>query len=122
VSHRSRVCAVLFDVGSSSYEASARFWSAALGRDLKFDPEERYAALRGELDYLVQNADPGREGMHIDIETDDVEAEVARLEKLGARKRSKVKDWWVMEAPGGHPFCVVPVQSKTWPTGAIEWD
>ncbi len=48
--------------------------------------------------------------VHIDIETDDVEAEVTRLEKLGARKREKVKGWWVMVAPGDHPFCVVPVQ------------
>ncbi len=122
MTHKSRVCAVLFDVDSSSYEAAARFWSGALGRELHFDPTEKYTALRGELDYFVQSADPGREGVHIDIETDDVEAEVARLEKLGATKRENIKGWWVMISPGGHPFCVVPVQSKTWPEGAIEWD
>ena len=122
MTHQSRVCAILFDVGSDSYESACQFWAGALGRELKFDPTERYTALRGELDYLVQNTEPGREGMHIDIETNDVEAEVARLERLGARKREKVKDWWVMVSPGGLPFRVVPVQSDTWPKGATEWE
>ncbi len=89
---------------------------------MNFKPNERYTKLLGELDYLIQNIEPGREGVHIDIETDDVEAEVERLEKLGARRREKVKGWWVMIAPGGHPFCVVPVQSETWPKGVVEWD
>jgi hypothetical protein len=122
MSHRSRVCAVIIDVDSSSYEAAAHFWSGALGRDLNFDPKERYTAFRGEFDYFVQTVEPGREGVHIDIETDDVEAEAARLEKLGARRRNRVKSWWVMIAPDGQTFCVVPVQSQTWPQGAVEWD
>ncbi len=122
MTHQSRVCAVLFDVHSSSYETAARFWADALGRNLNFDPNDKYTTLQGEVDYMIQNADSGREGMHIDIETDDVEAEIARLEHLGAQKRNKVKDWWVMIAPGGSPFCVVPVQSKTWPQGASVWD
>ena len=50
---------------------------------MNFDPNEKYTALQGDMDYLIQNADSGREGMHVDIETDDVQAEVARLEQLG---------------------------------------
>ena len=122
MSHRSRVCAIFFDAESSLYEASARFWSGALGRSLEFNPDEKYTTLEGELEFIIQNANPGHEGMHIDIETDDVEAEVARLGKLGARKKYKIKYWWVMEAPGGHAFCVVPVYRKTWPEGVTEWD
>ena len=122
MSHRSRMCAVLFDVDAESFPGVTEFWAAALQRETKLDSDGRYAGLPGEVDVLVQRANPGREGMHIDIETDDVEAEVARLEKLGAVKREFVKDWWVMIAPGGQPFCVVPVQSKTWPKGAVEWD
>ena len=121
MSHRSRVCAVLFDTRSSCYEATARFWSGALGRDLEFDPNERYTLLSGELDYFIQSVESAEEGVHIDFETDNVEAEVNRLEALGARKKYEIKDWWVMEDPGGHAFCVVPVQSKTWPQGAMEW-
>ena len=40
--------------------------------------------------------------MHLDIEADDIDAEAARLEKLGAKKIAFVKRWWVMEAPSGH--------------------
>lgn len=122
MTHKSRVCAVVFDVDSSSYEDAAKFWACALGRQLKFDSSKRYTGLPGDLACLIQNANPGSEGVHIDIETDDVEAEVARLERLGAKKREKVKGWWVMVSPGDHPFCVVPVQSKQWPSGAVEWD
>jgi len=121
MSHRSRVCAVVFDTSTSSYESTARFWSRALGRTLTFDPNERYTSLSGELDYFIQNVEPTDEGVHIDFETDDVEAEINRLEGLGAQRKYKVKDWWVMEDPGGHAFCVVPVQSNTWPQGATEW-
>ena len=47
--------------------------------------------------------------VHLDIKTDDLDAEVERLEHLGARRVQKVKHWWVMEAPSGHRFCVIPL-------------
>jgi hypothetical protein len=120
--HRSRVCAILVDTAAQSHEGVSRFWSAALGRELKYSAEERYASLKGDhLDCFVQRVEPGHEGMHFDIETDNVEAEVARLEKLGAKRVKFVKRWWVMQDPAGHRFCVVPVQSSHWPEGAVEW-
>jgi hypothetical protein len=122
MSHRSRICAVLIDTDAPSHETVARFWSAALGRKLEYSPQERYATLPGpHLDCMVQRVEAGREGVHFDVETDDVDAEVARLEKLGAKRVQQVKKWWVMEDPGGHRFCVVPAQSKHWPEGAVEW-
>ena len=121
MTHRSRLCAVLFDVQAQEFELVTNFWSAALKRDIERESDGRYATLKGEIDVLVQSADPGREGMHIDIETDNVDAEVARLEKLGARRREQVKDWWVMVAPDGRPFCIVPMQSDSWPAGTVEW-
>jgi len=121
MAHRSRLCCVLFDVGSEAYEATASFWSGALGRTLNFNPDDDYTEFPGELDFMVQRVVPGREGLHIDIETDDLEAEVARLKQLGAKVRGKVKRWYVLEDPAGNPFCVVRVQSKTWPQGATEW-
>ena len=78
--------------------------------------------MKGELEVILQHAKSGHQGMHIDIETDDVEAEVARLEALGAHKKYKIKDWWVLEAPGGHAFCVVPAYTDVWPTGATPWE
>ena len=59
--------------------------------------------------------------VHLDIETDDLDAEAARLEGLGAKKIGFVKRWWVMEAPTGQRFCVVRMKhpelgapAKTW--------
>ena len=122
MTHRSRICAVLIDTGAQSHETVARFWAAALGRKLNYSAQERYAALPGaQLDCMVQRVEPGREGVHFDIETDDVDAEVGRLESLGARRVQQVKKWWVMEDPAGHRFCIVPVQSKHWPEGVVEW-
>ena len=60
--------------------------------------------------------------VHLDIETDDIDAEVARLEKLGAKKVAKIKKWVVLEAPTGHRFCVVPVDSKDFATKAHTWN
>jgi hypothetical protein len=48
--------------------------------------------------------------VHIDIETDDIPAEVARLEKLGAKVVDRLERWVVMQAPTGQRFCVVRVQ------------
>ncbi len=46
-------------------------------------------------------------GFIIDCQTDDIEAEVARLEELGARRIADFRRWVVMEAPTGQQFCVV---------------
>jgi hypothetical protein len=55
--------------------------------------------------------------VHLDIESTDVEAEVARLEALGARRVAQIHTWWVMEAPTGQRFCVV---RKSSPPAALE--
>ena len=52
----------------------------------------------------------------------DIDAEVERLEALGAKRVRAVKTWWVMEAPTGHRFCVVRPQSPDFPTGANRWE
>ena len=60
--------------------------------------------------------------VHLDIEADDIDAEVGRLERLGARRLDRVHTWVVMEAPTGQRFCVVRVQRDGFPEGAIEWE
>jgi hypothetical protein len=60
--------------------------------------------------------------VHLDIESDDVEAEVARLEKLGARRVQKTNTWWVMEAPTGQRFCVVRAKAPDFGRQANRWD
>ena len=61
--------------------------------------------------------------MHLDIESDDVEAEVRRLEDLGATRVEKIDTWWVMRDPAGLLFCVVRVQQpEEFEANATEWD
>ena len=59
--------------------------------------------------------------LHLDIVTDDVEAEVRRLENLGARRVQRIRDWWVLEAPTGQRFCVVPLRGGEFPHPPNVW-
>jgi hypothetical protein len=88
------------------------------------DPEdEKYRMLDTGPDGIhieVQSVDhPSR--VHLDIETDDIEAEVQRLEALGAKRINQVRSWWVMEAPTGHRFCVVRPQHEGFGETARKW-
>lgn len=59
--------------------------------------------------------------VHLDIETDDIQAKVARLEKLGATVFRKLGRWTVMQAPSGQRFCVVRVQRSGFAENANRW-
>ncbi len=59
--------------------------------------------------------------VHLDIETDDIEAEVGRLALLGAKRVSQIESWWVMEAPTGQRFCVVRRTDPHFDERATEW-
>ena len=127
--HKSRLGALVIDCQAedrAKFAAGAEFWSQALGYEAQTsaDPEdENYVKLKtpaSEVSILLQKVDhPSR--VHLDIETDDVEAEVQRLERLGATRVAQVKRWWVMEAPSGQRFCVVPPQRADFADGANEW-
>lgn len=124
--HKSRLAALVIDCGTDDLEGDSNFWGRAFGcKVLSSDkPEDRnYRQLdmpESEPHVLLQKVDhPSR--VHLDIETDDVEAEARRLEGLGARRIEKVRDWWVMEAPSGHRFCVVPPQRANFEEQANQW-
>jgi hypothetical protein len=126
--HRSRPCAVIIDCPVERIEQSVQFWSEALGRPslAKENPDEPYTGLEtpdgSTIDIFVQAIGSQESRLHFDIETDDLEAEVSRLEKLGAQRVQLIQNYlWTMEAPSGHIFCVVPVQSKHWPAETTEW-
>jgi predicted enzyme related to lactoylglutathione lyase len=125
--HHSRLCAVLIDCKTSDVDEAARFWAAALGR--RVDPDHAHS--RGnyrmletppdELIVKIQRVDH-ESRVHIDIETDDIPAEVARLEQLGATVATRMERWVVMQAPTGQRFCVVRVQRPGFPKNANRWD
>jgi len=124
--HKSRLGVVVIDCEAGNYERDIAFWGKALGCGLKRSskPENKmYVRLEtppDQVHVLLQEVDhPSR--AHLDIETDDIEAEVQRLEKLGATRVAQIKRWWVMEAPSGHRFCVVRPQRADFDRNANEW-
>jgi predicted enzyme related to lactoylglutathione lyase len=125
--HHSRLCALLIDCRTEDVDAAAEFWAAALGRAQ--DPHHpgtrgNYRMLETPPDEpLVQIQRVEHDSrVHIDIETDDIPAEVGRLEKLGASVVKRLERWVVMQAPTGQRFCVVRVQRPGFPKNATRWD
>ncbi|HEY2341194.1 MAG TPA: VOC family protein [Steroidobacteraceae bacterium] len=125
--HKSRLGALVLDCQTEAVDEAAQFWSRALGwravplataDDSKY---RRLEAPEGEIEVLVQAVShPSR--AHVDIEADDIEAEVVRLEALGARRVAQVKRWWVMKAPTGQRFCVVRPQRPDFAAKANTWN
>src|SRR5689334_14678016 len=126
MAHRSRINGILIDCKVDDVEQAANFWAEALGRPVNPDhPGTRgdYVMLQdrpGEISDQVQRVDH-ESRVHIDIETDDIPAEVARLEKLGATVDKQLERWVVMRAPSGQRFCVVRVQREGFENDANSW-
>ena len=125
--HHSRLCAVLIDCKTEDVDAAAEFWAAALGRPV----DSKHPATRGNYRMLETPPDEPiveiqkvehESRVHIDIETDDIPAEVKRLGKLGAAVVAELPRWTVMQAPSGQRFCVVRVQRPGFPKNANRWD
>ena len=124
--HRSRINGILIDCNVEDIGAAARFWAEALGRPV--DPDHpgtrgNYVMLEnrpGQISVQIQRVDH-ESRVHLDIESDDIDAEADRLEKLGAKKVAFVKRWWVMEAPSGQRFCVVRVQRDGFDEDSNSW-
>jgi predicted enzyme related to lactoylglutathione lyase len=116
--HRSRLCHFVIDV--SNLDQGVAFWSAALDATEESLPENSRPVYRGlrlpdsEIRILLQKTSDqkiSKERMHLDLETDDVDAEVKRLEALGATRwdhqEERGFDFWVMRDPWGNEFCVL---------------
>src|SRR5690606_3738032 len=127
MTHRSRLSSFVLDCETDDLAPHVEFWSRALGKrvdTLDEDGDGKYARLKTADDepvlLLQKVTHPSR--IHLDIETDDVEAEVMRLEELGARRVQQVHTWVVMEAPSGHRFCVVRQQREPFGPHLNRWD
>jgi predicted enzyme related to lactoylglutathione lyase len=118
VTHRSRLCQFVIDV--DDLDRAVEFWSAALDATEEPISEQSrhvYRRLRlpdADIRVLLQQTNDekvSKERMHIDLETDDVEAEADRLEALGATRwdhqQERGFDFWVMRDPWGNEFCVL---------------
>jgi predicted enzyme related to lactoylglutathione lyase len=122
--HRIRVATVVID--AADLQQAAAFWSAALDITvLTGDPaQDQYVSLGqavGGLRLLLQRV-PERGGdknaVHLDLETDNPQAEVARLTAIGAsRERPLGHGAWVLQDPAGNRFCVIYPETPDWPQG-----
>ncbi|WP_317930260.1 VOC family protein [Halioxenophilus sp. WMMB6] len=126
--HKSKLAGFIIDCETDDLNTAASFWGQALGMAIEPFPGaegEKYVRLCDPNDALhieVQKVNhPSR--VHLDIETDDIEAEVKRLQALGATEVARVDSWCVMQAPTGQKFCVVKqeggrfaVEANCWPT------
>jgi hypothetical protein len=125
--HKSMLGGLIIDCKTGDLDGAAAFWSAALGMKSRALPGEEgktYMKLidpEGRLDVEVQIVDH-ESRVHLDIEADDIEAEVRRLEKLGARRVANIKDWIVMQAPTGQKFCVVKARYRAFEQNANRWE
>lgn len=124
--HRSRLAGFIIDCRTTDLQSAAEFWSGALGmaaRALPGEEGDKYVRLVDPNDrLLIEVQSVAHESrVHLDIETDDVEAEVRRLERLGAKRVQQVNTWWVMEAPTGQRFCVVRAKGSAFATEARTW-
>lgn len=112
--HRSRIGVVLIDHPSTTYATAAAFWEAALGISADQQDDGPYASI-GRLDGVALELQETGAGtgprVHLDIETDDVPAEVRRLTGLGATVEEDRGDYTIMRDPGGMVFCVVEVST-----------
>jgi predicted enzyme related to lactoylglutathione lyase len=126
VVHKSKLAGFIIDCQTDSLESAAHFWGEALGmpvRELRPDEAALYKRLEDMhhgLNIEVQKVSHASR-VHLDIETDDIEAEVRRLEKLGAKRIEGVHTWVVMEAPTGQRFCVVSAASESFAEQATTW-
>ena len=105
---------IVFDCSNPALVAT--FWAAALRYARHTERDDRAWVYHpdGTLPRLLFNKVPEpkivKNRVHLDLGTNDMEAEVARLVQLGASKIRLVEEegdrWWIMADPEGDEFCV----------------
>jgi hypothetical protein len=113
--HRILLREVVIDSPTATFAATRDFWSRALmATPSVIDEHPEFTALSDPAALVfvgLQDVGSDRPRYHLDIETDDVEAEVIRLTGLGAVEVARPRTWVVMRDPAGLLFCVVAVAS-----------
>jgi predicted enzyme related to lactoylglutathione lyase len=116
--HRSRLAQFVIDC--DDLDRAVAFWSAALDateEPLAESSRPAYRRLRlpdSQVRVLLQRTSGvklAKNRVHLDLETDDVEAEVQRLEAFGATRWEHQQErghaFWVLADPWGNEFCVL---------------
>ncbi len=113
--HRILLREVVIDVPDEVFDKTREFWGSALLAEPKQVEEfPEFTGLVGPaaMGWVgLQNVGGAAARLHLDIETDDVDAEVRRLVTLGAAIVGQGRAWVVLQDPAGLLFCVVPYES-----------
>lgn len=121
--HKSRLSAIVIDCHTDHIEQAAGFWSQLLGQPGYADEDgQRATILPGDKGVaLVIEAVRDEARIHFDIETDDLAAEIHRIEGLGGKKIKVVDHTVIMEAPTGHRFRLTGPNSHVLPSSGNVW-
>ena len=110
--HRILLRTFVLDFPGDVHDAGRDFWAVALDAGIRRGTQDpayhvlEHPAALGRV--LVQHLNDGAGRIHLDIEADDIDAEVARLVGAGAVEVERIDDWVVLADPGDLLFCVVP--------------
>ena len=125
--HRNLLKTFIIDAPSAVRDQTVAFWAGALGATATPTGIEEYTILDGASPsnrIVVQDVGSGRAGVHFDIHTDDLDAEIQRLLALGATMVDSFAQhagrWVIMRDPSGVDFCVVDATNKL--RGQEAWD
>lgn len=105
------------------FDSMVAFWQKALHYVPRDEPTDDWVVLRDpkgrgpNLSFQKRERRHGsRNWIHLDLYTTDQAAQVAELQKLGAKRYPwrypKGADYVVMEDPDGNLFCVVQEQAQ----------
>jgi hypothetical protein len=122
--HKSRIDGIFIDHPPESFAASVAFWASATGRSPHADePYHSFGTFGGDIVIEAQRVGKSTAPrVHLDVATDDIDAEVQRLEKLGATKLQQCDGYWQMRDPGGLVFCVISPHTDDFAETAVSWD
>jgi len=110
--NRSIVDQVCLDIPPELYDAECAFWADLTGWELFSGGRPEFRRLRKPADQplniLLQRLDEpgGPVRAHLDLATDDRDAETRRHEALGASVVAVHSGWTVMEPPAGPVYCI----------------
>jgi hypothetical protein len=118
--HRSLVDQVCLDIAPGAYERECEFWSELTGLPQRQSPYfEEFRTLVRPLDQpirlLLQRVgdDRPRVTAHLDVYTNDLEAETRRHEALGAAVLREHTHFTVLTDPTGAAYCITPRNDET---------
>ncbi len=121
--HRIMLREVIIDAPAGAFDTVTAFWAGALAATPDPVPDEPFVGLRGaaSLPHVATQdiGDDPTPRYHLDIETDDLDAEIARLEGLGATVRTRYDDYAVLADPVGLLFCLLPPVSEEFATRSV---